>query len=290
MNEVLEIILLEFEQPSEQTWQEIGAFVKDWNTSHDHQFHTDQMGEFVIYFDNPDDPEIAMLRTSLEEKHRTDGWIHIASLAQDLSAADIESHDFIQIIGDGYPEEFILNMETAFDGNEQCLECGTQHPHLQIQLQSVQINEAYLDANNEVNARHEPKGLDVINLPNGGLLISTEVAGLLDQMGELPGYSLVQVFNERNEVSEKVYQLMVTPSVLIPANSEQQGAICPSCGTVLSTFTGVFGVSEAQLGGSRFFARHPSGMSSIYVAREVYNLWKSAQCRGLTPVQGVSMV
>ena len=286
MDEKLEYTFLQYSQPNTQVWNSINSFVSDWNQAHSVKFLTNQPHEFSIYFLSDDIPLAMELDKMLSQRATEDGWVYYVSYPQNLTKEDIEAHAFIQIIGDGYPDDFILNTNQVLEEIEPCATCLTEHPHVRRQTGSFKVNETFLTHNTLPNLRHKPAGLDLINTPNGGLLISAKMAHILSQHPELHGYSLVEVFNEKDQVSDKLFQLKIDNIILDCENSI--GKICPACGSVLEQLVTPFSIQHNGNKELHFFSRDPQGLSSIYVENHIYQLFKENQIRGLVPAHGVN--
>jgi hypothetical protein len=290
MTAKLEIILLQFDQPKESTWREILSFAEKWNQEKESRFITDVQFELVIYFDDENDEELKELENLLDQKHEERKWEWIKTITNDPTKQEIEAHDYIQIIGDGYPDEFFLNESDALSSFLPCKTCGTIDPHLRTQKKALQVDETLLTKKGEPNDQYTPNGLDIINMPHGALLVTKRVVELINSNEKLSGYKFLDVLNKQGKISEKLFQLTTDKIILVPDNLTEEGAYCPTCGTVLSTMTRGFVVKKGRLGKSSFFARHPSGISSIYISKSLYQILQSENIRGLTPVQGADVI
>jgi hypothetical protein len=289
MKKQYQIIILEFEQPNGAVWKEIQEYVSSWNKNSDNKFLEDEPSELVIYFDDKDDKQLKDLEYYLDSKHEERGWEWIKSETNNPKKEDIEEFDFIQIIGDGYPDEFFLNESTALSPEIPCVTCGTIDSHLRNQILPLQIDERFLTKKGEPNDHYQPSGLDLINMPHGALLVSDKTTDLLKQHKNFTGYSLLEVKDRSGKTSSKLFQLTVDTILLTPDKLEEPGTICPACGTVLGTMISVFAISKERLNGAACFARSPNGLSSIYISKALYNLLKTANTRGLAPVQGAKL-
>lgn len=286
MDEKLAYTFLQYSQPNAQVWDSINSFVSDWNQAQSVKFLTNQALEFSIYFLSDDLTLAKELDEILSQRAKVDGWIYYVSYPKNLTKEDIEEHAFIQIIGDGYPDNFILNINEVLEAIEPCTTCQTEHPHLRQQIGSFKVNETFLTRNTLPNIRHYPVGLDIINTPNGGLLISAKMARILGEHPELIGYSLLEVFNEKDQVSDKLFQLMTENIIL--EGEYNIGKICQTCGSVLQQLDTPFAILLKGNEKLQFFSRSPHGLSSIHVANHIYRLLKENQIRGLVPASGVN--
>jgi hypothetical protein len=290
MDAKFEILLLQFDQPDPSAWNEIVRFAEQWNRTKENKFINDEPSELAIYFSEENDKELKELEYILKEKHDQHDWAWVKTIPNDPTQEEIEAHDFIQIIGDGYPDDFFLNESGALSPADTCKTCGTTHPHLMEQEKPLQVNEAYLDKNGDPNDNYNPKGLDIINMPHGALLVSKKVAELIKGNKKLYGYTFLDVINQKGKVSDRLFQLKADKIILVPDNLTDEGAICPACGTVLSTLVREFVIRKERLEGANFFSRSSSGISSIYISNTLYHVFKSENIRGLTPVQGADLI
>lgn len=290
MDQKFEILLLQFEQPDKSVWDEILSFAEKWNQTRANKFINDEPSELAIYFSEEDNKELKALENILEQKHEERQWAWIKTITNDPTKEEIEAHDYIQIIGDGYPDEFFLNESDALSPMIPCKTCGTVHSHLRVQKRAVQVNEAFLNKRGEPNDEYTPRGLDIINLSHGALLVSKKVVELVKNYNKLHGCTFLDVINQKGKISDRVFQLKADKVILLPDNLTEEGAICPTCGTVLSTMTGIFAVKESRLEKSSFFSRIPSGLSGIYISNPLYRLFNARNVRGLTPVQGARLI
>lgn len=286
-----EINLRQFEQPEESVWGEIMAFVEKWNQTKENKFIKDVPFQLAIYFSEETDNEMQELESILEQKHKEREWVWAKIFIKDLSAEAVEAFDYIQFSGDGYPDEFLLNEPDALSPVEPCETCGIVHPHLAIQKKPFQVNETYLDRKKaEPNNKYSPPGLDIVNMPNGALLVSKRVAELIKKDKSVHGYKFLDVIAQKGETSERLFQLAVDKIILRPDNLSDEDAICRTCGAVLKNLAKTFAVKKSRLGKSSFFSRNPSGISSMYMSNSLYHFLKSENVRGLTPVQGADVI
>lgn len=291
MDPKFEINLRQFEQLEETVWGEITAFVEKWNQTKENKFINDVPFQLAIYFSEETDKEMQELERILEQKHKEREWVWAKIFIKDLSAKAVEALDYIQFIGDGYPDKFFLNESDALSPVEPCETCGMVHPHLAIQKNFLQVNETYLDRKKaEPNNKYSPPGLDIVNMPNGALLVSKSVVELIKKDKNVHGYKFLDVIDQKGEISERLFQLAVDKIILRPDNLSEEEAICPTCGAVLQNLTKTFAVKKSRLGKSSFFSRNPLGISSMYMSNSLYHFLKSENVRGLGPVQGADLI
>ncbi len=285
-----EIVLLQFEQPDESVWNEILRFTEKWNQVKENKFISDESFEQAIYFPDEGRHELKELENILGQKHEERGWEWVKTIPGDPTTEEIEACDFIQIIGDGYADEFFLNESDALSPMIPCKTCGTVHSHLRIQKKLVQVNEAFLNKKGVPNDEYTPRGLDIINLSHGALLVSKKVVELVKENKKFHGCIFLDVMDQNGKISDRLFQLKADRVILLPDNLAEEGAFCSTCGTVLSTMTGIFAVKESRLGEGSCFSRIPSGLSSLYISKPLYHLLKSENIRGLVPVQGARLI
>lgn len=290
MGVTFEILMLQFEQPDKAVWEAISHFAEKWNRTKENKFVKDESAELAIYFADENHYELKELENILEQKHREAGWAWIKTIPNDPTKEAIEGHDYIQIIGDGYPDEFLLNELDALSPELPCETCGTIHTHLRKQKKALQINEAFLTGNGKPNDNYTPKGLDIINVQHGALLVSKKIVQLIQNNKKWIGCTFLDVYNQHGKVSQKLFQLVADKVILLPDNLMEQGSICATCGTVISALTQGFRIKMERLGDAVFFSRIPSGISLIYISNALYHHLKSENSRGLTPVQGADLI
>jgi hypothetical protein len=290
MDSKFEILLLQFEQPYESVWNEILRFTEKWNQTKGNKFISDASFELAIYFSDVEHYELNELEKILNQKHKERGWEWIKTIPNDHTTEEIENLDFIQIIGSGYVDEFFLNELDALSPMIPCKTCGTVHSHLRVQKKMVQVNESFLNKKGEPNDEYTQRRLDIINLSHGALLVSKKVVELVKKNKRFHGYTFLDVIDQKGKISDRLFQLKADKVILLPDNLTEEGAICSTCGTVLSTMTGIFAVKESRLEKNSFFSRIPSGLSGIYISNPLYHLFKSENIRGLTPAQGAGLI
>ena len=292
MNEKFKIFMLQFEQPDESVWKDILSFSAKWNRTKENEFINTVPFELVIYFSNEEDKEIKELENVLVEMREKQGWVwDKAKVNYYPTKEEKEKRDFIEIIGDGYPDEFLMNESAALSSAKPCEKCGTVDEDLSVQKKAFQINETYLDKKKIYpNNRFNPPGLDIVNMPNGALLVSKRVVELIKSNKKFHGARFLDVINNEGKISDRLFELVADKIILIPDNLPEEGAICPVCGTELIELSGQFGVRKNRLEGNSFFSRRPSGTASMYISNELYHFLKSENVRGLTPVQGADLI
>lgn len=289
-----EIILLKYEQPAESAWNEILRFADAWNQTKEIQFISTEMSkqifELNVYFPNEDHPELKELEDILRQKSSEFRWKWLRTDRKYYpTRAEIEARDYILIIGDGYPDDFFMNESAALSVMKSCKTCGTKDPDLTVQKQAPQIDEAFLDTENETNDRYESKGLDIINLQHGALLVSSRFMKVIKD-NKIQGCTFLDVFNRAGNRSDRLFQLAADPVILLSDDPQEEGAICATCGEMLRPTTTDLVVRRDRLSGSSFFSTSPARIYDIYVSKQVYQLLKAANIRGLTPMEGADLL
>lgn len=292
MDAKFKIFLLQFEQPNQLVWGEILRFTENWNETKENKFINTMPYRRIIYFSYEDDKDLKELENILEQKRESNDWIWSKSKMHYYpTREEKESHDYIEIIGDGYPDEFLLNESDALASMIPCEKCGTVDSDLRLQKKDLQINETFLDEKSiDPNCRYTPPGLDLVNMPHGALLVSKRVMELIKDNKKFYGCTFLGVINQKGEISDRFFELATDKIILLPDNLAEEGAICPVCGTELLVLTNEFAIRKDRLEGSSFFSRRPSGLASIYISNTLYQIFKSENVRGLTPVQGAELI
>ena len=249
------ILLLQFEQPDQSIWGDALSFAEEWNETRENKFINTLPFERVIYFSDEDDKDLKELENILEQKRKENGWIWTKSKVHHYPTRnEKERCDFIEITGDGYPEEFLLNESDALSSVIPCEECGTVDSDLRVQKQALQIDETFLDKRKTYpNYKYTPSGVDLVNMPHGALLVSKRVTGLVSGNNKFYGCTFLQVINQKGKISERFFELATNKIILLPDNLTDEGAICPVCGSELLVLTNEFSIKKDRLEGSSFF-------------------------------------
>lgn len=289
-----EIIFLKYEQPKESAWNEILSFSEQWNQTKKNKFISiemfNQIIELNVFFPSEDHPELKELENILSQKNSERRWKWTRTTrAYHPTREETEDRDYVLIIGDGYSDDFFMNETIALSAMKNCKTCGTKDPDLTVQKKAPQIDEAFLDMENETNDRYVPKGLDIINLQHGALLVSKKFVKVIKD-NKIQGCTFLDVFNQAGNVSDRLFQLAADPVILLSDDPQEEGAICATCGEMLRPTTTDLVVRRDRLSGSSFFSMSPARIYDIYVSKQVYQLLKAANIRGLTPMEGADLL
>jgi hypothetical protein len=291
MNARLKIFLLQFDQPDKSIWADIISFAEKWNDTKENKFIITLPYSRDIYFFDEDDKNLKELEKILQKKGEENNWIWTKSKVPHYpTREEKESCDYIQIIGDGYPDEFLLNESDALSSVIPCEKCGTVDSELRVQKKTLQIDETFLDKKTYPNYKYTPSGVDLLNMPHGALLVSNRVTELIEDNNKFYGCTFLEVINQKKKISVRFFELATDKIILLPDNLTDKKAICPVCGTELLVLTNEFAIKKDRLEGSSFFSRSPSGLASIYISNDLYHFLKSENVRGLTPVQGAGLI
>ncbi len=100
------------------------------------------------------------------------------------------------------------------------------------------------------------------------------------------------VINQKGEISDRFFELATDKIILLPDNLAEEGAICPVCGTgSFLVLTNEFAIRKRSTEGSSFFPEDLPAWSIIqYISNTLYQIFKSENVRGLTPVQGAELI
>ena len=197
--------LLEFEQVEEDIWNDILQFANIWNEKHEKQFKLDVPAEAVIEFPSLDHVEFLELTEILKQKKDEWEWLFIHQKGGDpYLKENIEQCDFIEIIGDGYPDDFYLNeleVKTLFNS---CPSCNT--PNMLLNEDHITLK---IDNNHKMFTNSRTR-LDLVNDGNGGLFASSK---FIDAIKGAKGISLLPVKNKDNSTSDLLFQLKAEHSI-----------------------------------------------------------------------------
>lgn len=287
----IEYLFYRNEQQSEQAWQAIEQFGREWNTSHNNQFTPKREHVFrIILPAGINDPEMAALDEVLTPLKTTAGIKYVRGIVDKRKPQDFEKAPWVQIVGDQYPLTSYENYAAVFSPPGQCERCGTPQRTGALTGVPLIVDESVLDKKVEGLPYYDPPGLDLINLPNGAFLVSERVAGLFSA-NNISGYELVNVISkETGQPSQRLFLLKANTAILDACEvhtPRDPGAICPVCGRVRIGILGNFYVRAEWLNGAEVFSRNPFHLSAICVSGRLYKLLKEMDCKGMLPASGI---
>ena len=287
----IEYLFMRNNQQSEQAWQAIEQFGRQWNATHQNQLTPKR--ENVLHIILPggiNDPELAAFDAALTPLKTTAGVHYVRGMVDKRKPEDFEKAPWVQIVGDQYPLSAYENYAAVFSTPGHCENCGTPLRTGSLSGEPLIVDESVLDKKVEGLPHYDPPGLDLINLPNGAFLVSARVAELLTA-NNISGYELVPVISgSTRQPSQRLFLLKANkaiPDACDVHTPRDPGAICPVCGRVRIGVLGNFYVRTEWLNGDELFSRNPSRLSAICVSNRLYKLLKEMGCKGMLPAYGI---
>ncbi|WP_158839602.1 hypothetical protein [Saccharothrix deserti] len=277
MKRVWSVMLSRDQQPDERTWSRIGDLVADrfepvldimWHASFDSREELDR---------------VTGVLGEIDARYQL-------FVRDDLGDEDYAEADFIGIWGADPAVEppLVRNKATAYRPGETCARCGA--PPDEFDLTAVEplvVDESVMDGPAADGSRPDEHGWDLADLPNGQLLVSRRVTGLLTS-ADVRGWTSTEVFSTATgEPSRRFSALGAEQAVVTPCGVDNE-PVCPECGTTHEQIEGPFRISRDAVGDAEVISRHPGKVSMLYVSRRVHDLLWAAELNGL--VRGDVMV
>jgi hypothetical protein len=287
----IEYLFFDFQQPTPDAWEAVNAFASPWNMDHKSQFVKGETGEWgVILKEGILDEEYALLREAVDQLKSKYNVVFFLGAVDTRKLPDFEQAPYVQIVGNTYPSGFVVNEKEAIGNPGRCSHCKRIDPQSGPILETLIIDESFLEAQVDPSADYTPPGLDLINLQNGALLVSKKIVQLLESM-KVQGYELIPVASKAtNEASKRIFLIRANKAILKPCKihtpTTEEG-ICPVCGRILGGVLGDYYVREEWLGSDQVFSRHPLKYASIYISNELYHAMKAVGAKGLLPAFGI---
>lgn len=181
---------------------------------------------------------------------------------------DYATADFIGVTGADLSLQPPFVLGDPFREDPPCPECGHHDAFDVTRVRQIRIDESLLDAPAPDGTRPGPNGWEVVNLPDGGLLLSTR---LLTEVAA--GLAVENVLNAHGEVSSRMTALPAAVAVLTPCprHTRFEGEPpCPLCGTARSSLDGYFWVPRSAVGSASVVSRHPRRAAMLHVSRDVF--------------------
>ncbi len=169
---------------------------------------------------------------------------------------------------------FVRNTARAYRDDPPCLRCGHHDPFDVTVRRPPRIDESMLDAPAPDGSRPGPRGWELVNLPDGALLLSTRLVGLLRE-ARIEGLAVEPVLNARGATSTRMAALRATVAVLTPCPRHtviDGGPFCPACGTAHGSVDGWFWVPRSTIGRAEIVSRHPHRAAMIYLSPRAHRL------------------
>lgn len=287
----LQFVFFEFEQETDGSWEEFQKFVTQWNLTEHYKFQSEMEEEWFITFDKGlKDPEIPAFREKLQALNEKTGLIWFVGIKDERKPEEFEESPFIDVLGDGYPEGFIVNESTAFGLPEKCQQCGNSGDTFRKILQSIIIDETHigkLTTNFEKSYIWNP---DIITLPNGGLLISKAVLEVFTEQ-KVIGYELSEVISKQTMAPyDKLFLIRAENAILQPSSEHTlttESGICNSCGRILGGLLTHYTIRKQWLKGAEIFSRHPYRYANICLTNRLYWALKDNNIQEMLPSYGI---
>ncbi len=287
----IEYLFFDHEQPHDEAWDAIDELSEEWNETKKNKFVNQEAGEISIILENGiQDAEYPLLSNLLENLKEKYNIVWFLGAVDNRIPEDYENAPYIRITGDAYPDKFIVNLSKVISSPKPCKGCHN------IDIENVPvtgeliIDESYLDKQVISEPQFKPPGLDLINLPNGALLISIIIANLLKQL-KISGYELIPVLSKQTKKhSDRIWLLKAGAAHTRPCSIHTpttKDGICAICGKILGGILGDYYVREEWLSGDQIFARNSNLFSSIYVSHELYHAIKKMKAQGVTASYGI---
>lgn len=281
------IMLYHHEQPSKAAWNAASDLCAAWNAQATPVLTQHLEFMWVGSFDEAEKDEFDAFVGQLDGLTARFGVVYHTAVRTHLEESDYAQAEFIQILGVGLDSEtrpFLLNEVEALGAPEPCPECGSQSIFDIPQVASYHINKTLLDADAVNQQLQDKAGWDLVNLPNGQLLVSYRFCEVLEDMGAR-GYKLMTVTSGTPpRPSERMFQFIAERIVLMPCLDHTRilgQPPCPICGVARGTRETYFWVRSDWIGKDEIVSNVRTGTSLIYVSRRLYDAINSAGLNGI---------
>jgi hypothetical protein len=267
-----EYLAMREEQPDERAWGALKRFASRWNAAHCSQF-VDEGDELSVTLPKGvRDPERGELAGALAELTRLHGCVTGRECVKSRyrGAAEYVTADVVAIVGEGPPLGFVANEIEAFRRRVSCDVCGREGRSNRARLvTTLRIREELLEPWLAASGSPPP---DLLNLGNGGFLVSSRLARELASCGA-KGYSLTPVLRGDTDEPSAEYLLLAATTAIVnpcPTHTPTTGAPCTRCGQGGGSRLGELHVEEPLVRSLDVFARDPDGFGGLHVSRDLY--------------------
>lgn len=250
------------------TWQRVGKIMQSCKND----VTVTPIGEIMWLADT----ESGAMADALAEDLARVGAQALRSARTVFDDEDYAAADFIGVTGVDLSLDppFVPNAAEAYHAEPPCPQCG-HHDALDVTVsEPPRISEALLDRPAPDGSQPGPHGWEAVNLPNGGLLLSTRLfAELRDS--RVVGLASEEVLDPSGAPSARMTALRAPVAVLTPCprHSRIEGAdLCPGCGTAHSSLDGYFWMPRSIVGNAEIVSRHPQRAAMLYVSPRVYTI------------------
>lgn len=244
-------------------WRHVGQVMGSWTD----RAEISPVGE-VMWLAHTGSVEVA---DALADAVTALGLTPLRSSRTDFEDQDYATADFIGVTGADLSLDPPFVLGEPFRDDPPCPECGHHDAFDVTQVRPVRIDESLLDAPAPDGGHPGPNGWEVVNLPDGGLLLSTRLISALREVAE--GLVVEDLLDAHGETSARMAALRAEVAVLTPCprHTRFEGEPpCSSCGTAKSSVDGDFWVPRSVVGTADVVSRHPRRAALLYVSQAVF--------------------
>lgn len=242
-------------------WRQVGKIMRSWAG----EATVTPIGDFMWTADTASAEVADALAASLVAA----GVEPLRSWDSKYEDEDYAVADLIAIFGIDLSLDppFVRNEADAYREDPPCPQCGHGDAFDVTVVAPPQIDEAMLDAPID-GSQPGPHGWEVVNLPNGGLLLSTRLITELRDAG-IRGLATEPVLDATGAPSRRMAAVRAPVSVLTPCSSHSRvdgAAFCARCGTARGDLEGFFFMPRSSVGTAEIVARHPHRASMLHMS------------------------
>ncbi len=287
----VEYVLAKEDQPSEDAWQAVNDFVNTWDVEHLNKFEKGEAGEWSLQLPGGiKDEEYPIAYDAMHTLQNKFGISFFAGITDKRSPADFEQADFIKIMGNTYPDDFVVNADKVIGKVKRCPFCGVPGRHNREITGKLIIEHSYLDNDAENGDEYAAPGLDLILIENGFHLVSVKLAGLLKQFAQ-KSYQLIPVEDAKTgKDSERLWLLRANKAIIKPCNIHTpvtEEGICSHCGAIKGGRLSYYYVRTEWVENDQMFSKHTQRYESIYIASQLYQNFKKEKIKGMLATDGI---
>ncbi|MET0637512.1 MAG: hypothetical protein ABWZ25_15880 [Chitinophagaceae bacterium] len=286
----VEYVLAREEQPVDETWDVVNDFVVKWNAQYKNRFLKGEAGEWSLQLAGGiKDEEYSLAHEAMHGLKNKYGVQYFLGLTDRRSPADFEQADFIRVMGNTYPEGFVVNGSEIISSIRKCTVCGTPGRHNREVNGKLIIDYSYLDQDPGDDKEYAAPGIDLILIEGGFHLVSARLAGLLRLSAR--AFELIPVIDKDTGLeSERLWLLRANRSILKPCNIHTPitgEGICAKCGSIRGALLAYYHVRTEWLQNDPLFSRQAQRYESIYFSNQLYHDLKNQQVRGMLATDGI---
>lgn len=265
MRRTWSVTVARYDQPETQ-WRRVGEVMRSWSAD----ATITPVGEIMWLADTGS----ASVADALAHAVGAVGAEPLRSSRTLYDEADYTTADLIGITGVDLSREppFVRNEARAYRAVPPCPRCGHQDPFDVTVVEPPRIDEDLLDAPAPDGTRPGPQGWEVVNLPNGGLLLARRLADAVRDSG-IRGLVTEEVSDASGATSTRVVALRAPVAALAPCPRHTRvegGAFCPTCGAAHGDLDGYFWMPRSAVGDAEIVSRHPRRAAMVYVSARCY--------------------